>query len=65
MKDNKKEKEELLKFIRSYTKITITSICKENNIRVDNLIHGTTSLENIKLVKDELKKKIIKWLADE
>lgn len=60
-----KEKELLVKKFKSFNKITLTSICREHNIRLDNLLHGTTSIEKMNIVRSELRKKILKWLSED
>lgn len=47
-----------LNFIKKFTKIHITNICKRLNICYDNLIKGRTTKEKIHKVKLELEKEI-------
>lgn len=51
-------KEKYLDFILSFSKISISSICKELNINRSNILNGKASEETIKLLYDELKKKL-------
>lgn len=51
-------KDEYLKFILSFSKISISSICKELNINRSNILNGKASEETIKLLYDELKKRL-------
>lgn len=47
-----------LEYIKKFTKITITSICKDLKVDRTNLIKGNASAETTKKVKEELKKRI-------
>lgn len=51
-------KDEYLKFILSFSKISISSICKELNINRSNILNGKASEETIKLLYDELKRRL-------
>ena len=51
-------KEKYLTFILSFSKISISSICKELNINRSNILNGKASEETIKLLYDELKKRL-------
>ena len=53
-------KDEYLKFIFSFSKISISSICKELNINRSNILNGKASEETIKKLYDELKKRLTK-----
>lgn len=59
-------KQDKLNFIKNFSKITVSSICKDNNISSSNLWRGNTSsnnidivyisiLENVKKIIDEIK----------
>lgn len=50
-------KEEDIKFIKGFTKITIKSICKDLNIDEYNVCKGTASAKNIRKVKEEIQKR--------
>lgn len=50
-------KEEDLKFIKGFTKITTNSICEDLKIDKYNVCKGTASAENIKKVKEEIKRR--------
>jgi hypothetical protein len=47
-----------LEYIKKFSKITITSICKDLNIDKPSIYRGTASAENIKKVKEEIKKRL-------
>lgn len=49
-------------FIKAYTDITLSSICNELNINIQNVSKGTASKEKIKEVKNLLEKKLTKLL---
>ncbi len=51
-------KEKYLKFILSFSQISISSICKELNINRSNILNGKASEETIKLLYDEIKRRI-------
>lgn len=51
-------KAKYLNFILSFSKISISSICKNLNINRSNILNGKASEETIKLLYDELKKKL-------
>ena len=51
-------KTKYLKFILSFSKISISSICKDLNINRSNILNGKASEETIKLLYDELKKRL-------
>ena len=53
-------KDEYLRFIFSFSKISISSICKELNINRSNILNGKASEETIKKLYDELKKRLTK-----
>ena len=50
-------KERDLKFIKDFKKITITTICKDLKVDKPSIYRGTASAENIKKVKEEIKKR--------
>ena len=59
-------KTEEYKFIRGFTKISISGICKRLNISRCNIISGQGKASNFKLVKRELEKEIAKlYLGDD
>lgn len=47
-----------LEFIKKFSKITITSICKDLKINRSNLLNGRTSKENTLKVKKEIIKRL-------
>ena len=51
-------KEKYLNFILSFSKISISSICKELNINRSNILNGKASEETIKLLYDEINRKL-------
>lgn len=59
-------KQNKLDFIKQFSKITVSSICKNNNIDLSNFWRGTTSsknvdtvyitiIENLKVIIDNIK----------
>lgn len=57
MQTNISSKEKNLKFIKDFSKIKISNICKELNIDKSNLWRGTLSNEKIEIIKNEIIKK--------
>lgn len=53
-------KDEYLKFILSFSKISIAAICKELNISRENILKGKASEETTKKLYDEIKKRLTK-----
>lgn len=53
-------KDEYLKFILSFSKISIAAICKELNISRENVLKGKASEETTKKLYDEIKKRLTK-----
>lgn len=51
-------KDRYLKYIKNFSKIKISEICRELKIDKANIYRGTASIENIKKIKDEIKKRI-------
>lgn len=47
-----------LQYIKDFSKITISQICRDLNIDRGNLMNGRASEKNIKLVKEELEKRL-------
>ena len=60
---NRKEKNH--QFIRNFSKITITGICKKLNVERQNIIVGTASEEKIERVKEEIQKEIAKLYLED
>lgn len=54
------EKEKDLKFIREFSKISISQICRDLNVNRPNILNGRASKEAIHNVKEEILKKIAK-----
>lgn len=50
-------KENDMRFIKNFTKITIKSICEDLKIDVYNLNKGKTSENNTRKVKEEIQKR--------
>jgi len=59
------KKEKNHKFIRNFSKITISGICKKLNVERQNIILGTASEEKIEKVKEEIQKEIAKLYIEE
>ena len=53
-------KDKYLKFILSFSKISISSICKDLHINRENILNGKASEETTKKLYDELKKRLTK-----
>ena len=51
------EKEKDLKFIREFSKISISQICRDLKINRPNVLNGNTTEKNIKKVKEEIIKR--------
>lgn len=51
------EKEKDLKFIREFSKISISQICRDLNVNRPNVLNGNTTEKNIKKVKEEIIKR--------
>lgn len=51
------EKEKDLKFIREFSKISISQICRDLKINRPNVLNGNTTKKNIKKVKEEIIKR--------
>ena len=51
-----------LDFIKGFSQITITRICKDLNIDRPNLLKGNASAETTRKAKDELEKRILELL---
>lgn len=51
-------KERDLKYIKNFSKIKISEICRELKVEKANLYRGTASAEAIKKVKEEIKKRL-------
>ena len=57
-----------LEFIKLFSKISITKICRENNVRQNNLWAGKSKPENVKKVADgiveDMLELLIKYVKD-
>ena len=62
MKDKKLE---VLKFIKDFNKINVKTICKQKGLMDSNVCRASTTLENMLIVKKELKKQVIEWLGSD
>lgn len=51
-------KEKDLQFIKDFSKINVSQICKDLNIDRSNVLRGRASEEKTKLVKDEILKRL-------
>lgn len=51
-------KERDLKYIKGFTKIKLSEICKELNVDKSNIYRGNASSDTVKKVKEEIKKRI-------
>lgn len=49
-----------LEYIKKFTSIQVTKVCKKLNINYSNLISGRSSKKNEKLVKEELESEFAK-----
>lgn len=49
-----------LDFIKNFSKITLTGICKSKKINRQNLLNGRTTRENEKIVREEIENEIAK-----
>ena len=56
----KKEITKELKFIKGFTKISITGICKKVNVNRSNLLNGTAGDDREKIVKEEIERELAK-----
>ena len=59
----KKDSKDLI-FIKKFSKISVSKICKELNINTSNLFSNRTTENNITLVKTEIIKKVLTLLND-
>lgn len=53
-------KDKYLYYILQFSKISISSICKELNINRENILNGKASEETTKKLYDELRKRLTK-----
>ena len=51
-------KDDNLQFIKDFSKITISQVCRDLNVDRGNLMNGRASESNTKLVKEELEKRL-------
>lgn len=56
----KKEITKELKFIKGFSKISITGICKKVNVNRSNLLNGTAGDDREKIVKEEIERELAK-----
>ena len=47
-----------LKFIKEFSKITITGLCKRKKIDRSNLIANRTTKKNYRIIREEIEKEI-------
>lgn len=57
MKMNNK-KEQYLRFIKQFSSINVSQICKKLDINRPNILNGIASEETTKLLYDEIKKEL-------
>lgn len=55
---------EEIDYIKNFSKISISSICKELKIDRSNLLKGKTTKANTELVKNTLIKKLKKYIKE-
>lgn len=58
--DMEEEKEKNLKFIKNFSKIKVTTICKKLLIDRQNVLNGKTTSKNLKNVKEEIESEFAK-----
>ena len=58
-------KEEYIEFIRGFSKITITKVCKKAKVIPQNLYKGRVSKENLEKVKRILEEELAKLYINE
>ena len=56
----KKEITKELKYIKGFSKISITGICKKVNVNRSNLLNGTAGYNREKIVKEEIERELAK-----
>jgi hypothetical protein len=56
----KKEITKELKFIKGFSKISISGICKKVNVNRSNLLNGTAGDDREKIVKEEIERELAK-----
>ena len=49
-----------LKYIKRFSKISITGICKKVNVNRSNLLNGTAGYNRERIVKEEIEREIAK-----
>lgn len=54
-----------LEFIKNFSKIQISKICKKHNITRQNIYQGNASQEKIKIVRDEIFEELKKLFMGE
>ena len=52
-------------FIKEFSKIKLTTICKKFNINVGNVCSGVASDENLKKVKNEILNELLKLFVED
>lgn len=62
--DIKESKLKNVKFIKGFNQITLKSICKEENVKRNNVYSLKISNENLKRIKENIDKKINKLYED-
>lgn len=62
MDEKKKEIDVNFIFIKAFTDITLSSVCNELNINIQNVSKGTASKDKLKEVRENLEKKLTKLL---
>ena len=52
-------------FIKNFSKITLTGICKKLKVNRGNVIAGTTKKQNLKKVREEIESEVAKLYIKE
>lgn len=59
------KKKQYLQFVKKFSKITVTKICKDLNINRSNTLHGNSSEETTRMLYEELKKRVEELIKGE
>lgn len=54
------EKQKNLNFIKKFSKITITKVCKNAGVLRQNIVNGKANAEKVKKVREEIESEIAK-----
>lgn len=58
------DKEKDLNFIKEFSKITISQVCRDLKVDRGNLMNGRASEENTNRIKAEIEKRLSKLMAE-